>query len=228
MHLVIFDIDGTLTQTVKADEECFVRSLAEVCGICNVDTDWSRYKHATDSGVFHEIHEVHTGRPPSAAEVSRFRQYFVGLLSQALSESAFAAVAGAPELLSRLARSGEHRVALATGAWRDSARLKMASAGMCYEDYPSASADDAFDRESIIKLCRQRAVERYDRCDGTVYAGDGVWDARACRGIGVPFIGIATGVRAARLAAEGAVRVFTDLSDGDLFLRTLYEITNVA
>jgi beta-phosphoglucomutase-like phosphatase (HAD superfamily) len=30
MRLVIFDIDGTLTRTMKADEECFVRSLAEV------------------------------------------------------------------------------------------------------------------------------------------------------------------------------------------------------
>ena len=62
MRLVIFDIDDTLTQTMKTDEECFVRSLAEVCGFGDVDTDWSRYKHATDSGVFHEIHEARTGR----------------------------------------------------------------------------------------------------------------------------------------------------------------------
>jgi phosphoglycolate phosphatase-like HAD superfamily hydrolase len=46
MRLVIFDIDGTLTQTMKADAECFLRSLADVCGFCGVDTDWSRYKHA--------------------------------------------------------------------------------------------------------------------------------------------------------------------------------------
>ena len=51
MRLIIFDIDGTLTRTMKADEECFVRSLAEVCGFNDVDTDWSRYKHATDSAV---------------------------------------------------------------------------------------------------------------------------------------------------------------------------------
>ncbi len=43
MRLIIFDIDGTLTRTMKADEECFVRSLAEVCGFNDVDTDWSRY-----------------------------------------------------------------------------------------------------------------------------------------------------------------------------------------
>jgi|ERR1700736_639069 phosphoglycolate phosphatase-like HAD superfamily hydrolase len=226
MRLVIFDIDGTLTQTMKADEECFVRSLAEVCGFRDVDTDWSRYKHATDFGVFREIHETRTGRLPSPSEISRFRQHFVDLLARVSSEAAFAAVTGAPLLLSRLADSEEHRVALATGAWRGSARLKMASAGLCYDDYPAASSDDAFDRESIIRLSMQRAAERYGRLGSTVYVGDGVWDARACRSVGIPFIGIATNGRAARLSAEGAVCVFPDFSDTDSFFSSLYEITH--
>src|SRR5207248_1562955 len=139
MRLVIFDIDGTLTQTMKADEECFVRSLADVCGFGDVASDWSRYKHATDFGIFREIHETRTGRLPSPSETSRFREHFVALLARATSEVAFAAVTGAPLLLSRLADSEEHRVALATGAWLDSARLKMASAGLCYDDYRTAA-----------------------------------------------------------------------------------------
>jgi phosphoglycolate phosphatase-like HAD superfamily hydrolase len=228
MRLVIFDIDGTLTQTMTADEECFVRSLAEVCGFDDANTDWSRYKHATDSGIFHEIHEVRTGRLPSPVEISRFRQHFVGLLARVSYDAPFAAVEGAPLLLSRLADSAEHRVALATGAWRDSARLKMASVGLCYDDYPAASSDDAFHRESIIRLAMQRAAERYGSCSRAVYVGDGVWDARACRNAGIPFIGVATGARASRLSEEGAVCVFPDLSDADLFLSSLYEITNVA
>jgi phosphoglycolate phosphatase-like HAD superfamily hydrolase len=228
MRLVIFDIDGTLTQTMKADEECFVRSLAEVCGFGDVDTDWSRYRHATDSGIFHEIHETRTGRPPSPIEISRFRHYFVDLLARVSSEAAFAAVTGAPLLLSRLAGSVEHRVALATGAWRDSARLKMASVGLCYDDYPAASGDDALERDSIIRLSMRRAAERYGRCSTTVCVGDGVWDARACRSVGIPFIGVATDGRASRLSEEGAVYVFPDLSDTDLFLSRLDEITNVA
>ena len=84
MRLVIFDIDGTLTQTMKTDEECFVLSLADVCGFSDVDTDWSHYRHATDSGILHEIYEVPIGRSPSSDEVSQFRQHFVGLLAQLL------------------------------------------------------------------------------------------------------------------------------------------------
>jgi phosphoglycolate phosphatase-like HAD superfamily hydrolase len=227
MQLVIFDIDGTLTQTMKADEECFLRSLAQVCGFSNVDSDWSRYKHTTDLGIFREIHQTLTGRLPSASETSRFREHFIALLARASSGVAFAAVTGAPLLLSRLADSEEHRVALATGAWLDSARLKMASAGLCYDDYPAASSDDAFDRESIIRLSMQRAAERYGTLSSAVYIGDGVWDACACRNLGIPFVGIGTGIRATRLAAEGAVRVFPDFSDTELFLSSVCEVTDL-
>jgi phosphoglycolate phosphatase-like HAD superfamily hydrolase len=213
---------------MKADAECFVRSLAEVCGFREVDTDWSRYMHATDSGVFHEIYQARIGRSPSPLTISQFRQHFVGLLAQASSKAPFAAVTGVSVLLSRLADSAEHRVALATGAWCDSARLKMASAGLCYDHYPAASSDDALDRESIIRLSMQRATDRYGGSGSAVYVGDGVWDARACRRLGIPFIGVATDGRAARLTAEGAVRVFPDFSDTDLFLSSVYEFTNVA
>ncbi len=228
MRLVIFDIDGTLTQTMNADADCFVRSLADVCGFTDVDTDWSHYRHATDSGIFQDIYEARAGRSPSFFEISQFRQHFVGLLAQASSETPFASVTGAPQLVSRLAGTAEHRVALATGGWRDSARLKMARAGLCYDDYPAASSDDAPDRESIIRLSMRRAAERYGRFSDAVYVGDGVWDARACRTVGIPFIGVAADGRAAHLVAEGAVCVFSDFSDPDLFLSGLYEITNAA
>jgi phosphoglycolate phosphatase-like HAD superfamily hydrolase len=229
MHLVMFDIDGTLTETMKVDEECFVRSCKDVFGFADIDTDWSHYPHTTDSGVFHDVFTSRVGRSPTEQDVSRFRQHFIQLLAAASSQSPFAPVAGANKLLSRLAQGGSHRVSLATGGWRDSARLKMASAGMCFDDHPTATADDALDRESIMALSKQRAAERYGESFAcTVYVGDEVWDARACRSVGVPFIGIGAGSRATRLSAEGAVRVFPDLSDADIFLRSVYEITNAA
>src|SRR5437016_2066804 len=228
MRLVIFDIDGTLTPTMNADEGCLVHSCKDVFGFVDIDTDWSHYPHTTDSGIFDAVVTSRIGRPPTEQEILQFRQHFVGLLARVSSEAAFGAVAGAPLLLSRLADSAEHRVALATGAWRDCARLKMASAGLCYDNYPAASSDDAFDRESIIRLSMQRAAERYGSLGSTVYVGDGVWDARACRSVGIPFIGIGTGSRATRLSAEGVVCIFPDFSDTDLFLSSVYEITNVA
>ena len=228
MRLVIFDIDGTLTQTMKADEECFVRSLAEVCDFSDVDSDWSRYKHTTDFGIFREIHKTRTGRLPSPNETSRFRQHFVALLARSSSEVAFTAVTGAACCFRAWLIARSIALHLLPGRGLTRLVLKMASAGLCYDDYPAASSDDAFDRESIIRLSMRRAAERYGGLGSTVYVGDGVWDARACRNVGIPFVGIGTGIRATRLSAEGAVCVFPDFSDTDLFLSSVYEITNAA
>ena len=95
MQLVMFDIDGTLTETMKVDGECFVRSFLEVFGFTDIDADWSHYPHVTDAGIFNEVYKSRIGRPPTALDVSRFRRRFVELLAAASSRSAFAPVSGA-------------------------------------------------------------------------------------------------------------------------------------
>src|ERR1700692_368901 len=115
MHLVMFDIDGTLTETMKVDEECFVRSFKDVFGFADVDTDWSHYPRTTDSGIFQDVFTSRIGRSPAAQEVSQFRQHFIQLLTAASSQSPFAPVAGADRLLSRLAQGGLARGALVSG-----------------------------------------------------------------------------------------------------------------
>ena len=75
----MFDIDGTLTETMKVDEECFVRSFKDVFGFTDIDTDWSHYPRTTDSGIFYDVFTSRIGRSPAAQEVSRFRQHFIQL-----------------------------------------------------------------------------------------------------------------------------------------------------
>lgn len=226
MRLIIFDVDGTLTDTMAVDARCFLRSFAEVFDFAGVDPDWSLYKNATDAGIVNEVFESRTGRAPSEMETVKFREHLVALFRSASREASFAAVAGARELLAQLGCMDAYQVALATGCWRDSARVKMASAGMSYDDYPSASADDAVDRESIIKLAIERASRRIGgKFSGAVYVGDGVWDARACRNLGIPFIGI--GAQGEKLAAAGAARIFSDLSDADSLLASMEKILPV-
>jgi phosphoglycolate phosphatase-like HAD superfamily hydrolase len=224
MNLVVFDVDGTLTETMGVDTDCFVRALDEVFGFKDVNTDWSAYKHVTDSGVLHEIHEKRVGRGPLVSEVARFREHFVALLTQSWHDSPFAEVPGAARCVKELNETNEYRISLATGGWWASARLKLASAGMCYDDYPSASADDSSEREAIIKLSMERAAQRHGKFDEVVYVGDGVWDARACRNLGMAFIGIGSGEQARRLQAEGAACVLPDFTDREFFFRRLRQV----
>ena len=56
---------------------------------------------------------------------------------------------------------------------------------------------------------------------GNSIVGDGIWDARACRSLRMPFVGVASGVRADRLRAEGATLVVPDFAEVEPFLAHL-------
>ncbi|HYA30787.1 MAG TPA: hypothetical protein VEI95_18360, partial [Acidobacteriota bacterium] len=98
------------------------------------------------------------------------------------------------------------------------------SVGMEYDVYFSASVDDVSEREVIMQLAVERAAERYGCVADAIYVGDGIWDARACRVLGIPFIGIGKAASAAKLRAEGAVEVLPDFSDSDWLLQILQSI----
>lgn len=54
MHLVMFDIDGTLVDSNGFDGALFARAVREELGV-PVDTTWQSYRHVTDSGVLEEL-----------------------------------------------------------------------------------------------------------------------------------------------------------------------------
>src|SRR5947208_3271372 len=83
MQLVIFDLDGTLTQTTSVDAECYVRALADEAGIERINTRWSDYVHVTDSGITEQIFLEHRGRAPTPDELARLQRRFVTLLEAA-------------------------------------------------------------------------------------------------------------------------------------------------
>jgi phosphoglycolate phosphatase-like HAD superfamily hydrolase len=214
VNLVLFDIDDTLTRSQSVDAEIYLQSLSEVFGFADVCPDWSSYQHATDSGILSEIFQNRLGRAPTASETSAFRVHFVNAIAAAAIQMPFREILGARQVLNHLTGVQCYCVGLATGGWSDSARCKMRSAGMHYDAVPSASADDAISRVSIMQTAINRVIEHADgrRPDSIIYVGDGIWDARACRELAIPFIGIATDDHAQTLLSEGAVEVFPDYS----------------
>jgi phosphoglycolate phosphatase-like HAD superfamily hydrolase len=216
-NLAIFDIDGTLTQSVAVDEVCFVQTFRDVLGIERINTNWLEYTFFTNSGLALEICRNHLGRDPGGAEISRLRSRFAELLCDAVEGRGqpIEEVPGAAALLHRLGTHPRWHVAIATGGWSVSARFKLASAGLPVDAFPWASADDALDRVDILRTAIRRAEQDYgqDAFEKVVYIGDGVWDVRATKALGIGFLGLATGNQAVRLMEEGASCVLPDFSD---------------
>jgi len=248
MNLAVFDLDGTLLQTSGVDDECYARAVADVFGIREICTDWGSYSDSTDAGILDDLLRRHCGRPMSDRDRLAQQDRFVELLeTQARSAPhRFAATVGAADVLELLRRTG-WTLALATGGWKRSALLKLRTAGLELGDAPAAFADDHRSREGIIRHAVRQASERHagaaqthqtptrqgewpqetaaaDQClvgHRIVYIGDGVWDLRAARRLGIGFLGVGRGAKAAALSAEGAGSVVEDFRDAHQTVRLL-------
>ena len=214
-RLAIFDIDGTLTDTNAVDDECFLEAVAAEFALELADVDWSDAPHVTDASIARWLVERHCDRAPDDAEIERLVHRFVGSLERELARTPdrFAPIAGARNAFTALLSDGWD-IALATGGWEPSARLKLKASGLHVPDMVLACANDAITREEIVRLARNRAAAiRSGSYDRVVSIGDGVWDVRTAANLELPFIGIATGEREAKLRAAGASVVLPDFRD---------------
>ncbi len=221
MQLVIFDIDGTLTDTNHVDEHAIVGALQDVLGLSDLSTDWSTYEHSTDSGIVKEvISRVHGSVPPHVLQrvQDKFYEYLEAFYST--SPDLFMAMPGGQSVLRELTQAG-YATAIATGSWRESALFKLRVARVWKDDVPMATSDDSVSRSEIIQTAIERSKVRYglDSFSSLTYVGDGVWDARASKHLGIPFIGVGSGLKQQILASEGASQVVETLSDLHSVLR---------
>ena len=214
-RLAIFDVDGTLTDTTGVDDECYRDAVAAALDVPPSVVDWSGAAHVTDAGLLQWLWSAHREGEPTLADVARARSELVRRLNAALREnpSRFGAIAGAQSVLRSIVGNG-WRVAVATGGWGPSARLKLAAARFEIHESVIACSDDATSRVEIVQLARRRA-EIVHACnfDRIVSIGDGPWDVAAAGALELPFVGIGRGERAERLRDAGATTVLDDFSD---------------
>lgn len=206
MKIALFDIDGTLTASNEIDSICFADAFRDVFGI-EIDTNWDAYDHTSDRGIATQTLRRAWGREPDEDDLTRHRARFIQLLDERMP--ALDEIAGARAFVTELLARG-WRLALCTGAWSDSARLKLARAGFDL-DLPLASCDHDASREAI--LLHGITLAGGGRRDVIVSFGDGTWDVRAAHNLQVPFIGIGTGSQSERLRQIGASEVFDGYRD---------------
>jgi phosphoglycolate phosphatase-like HAD superfamily hydrolase len=213
MHLVMFDIDGTLVDSAGFDSELYVEAVRSVLNV-DIDSDWNIYQHVSDSGILEEVMRDArlAGEPKQLA--ARVQQRFVALVRDYLQRApdAVREIAGAKRLVERLLALPNVRVGVATGGWEPTALLKLRHVGIDVGRLGFASGSDARARTDIMRLAAQRALGGAGYARAT-YFGDGAWDQRASAELGYDFVAVGGGV--------SHPVAYADLGDTDAILAQL-------
>jgi phosphoglycolate phosphatase-like HAD superfamily hydrolase len=191
-HLVMFDIDGTLVDSMRVDSHLYARAVRETLGgDVYIDETWRPYTHVTDSGILDEILVKHRFEKPLDELRSSVKRRFVELVRDHLDAgtSILREIRGATALLQELRARPEVRVAIATGGWAETALMKLAAIGVSVDGIGFASSSDAHERTKIMELAAERALRGVVPMTRT-YLGDGAWDQRASAELGYRFIAI--------------------------------------
>src|SRR5262249_31477088 len=135
-NLIIFDIDGTLTNTVSMDSDIFLNAFIDYLNIDKLNSNWHEYKYSTDSGFALEIFEKHIGRSPTDKEVSDIKKDFFNSLSNKIKQSPSCCVPidGAQTVFSEILKIQHWDTAIATGGWEKSALIKLKHASINYQN----------------------------------------------------------------------------------------------
>ena len=201
MKSIILDIDGTLIDSMGVDPKLYFSSIERVLGpVCF--RDLNDYDHVTDSGILGQILEENGFSDVGEISASVKAVFMEGLKSHIEEMGSFPVINGAVQFVERIRKSTDMRIAIATGCWRESALLKLQTAGFNLEGIPLATSDDSRSRVEIMRT----AVQLSGSDGGVVtYFGDAEWDQRACRDLGWKFI--AVGPRLGGIKSYSSIRL---------------------
>ena len=190
MTSVIFDVDGTLVDSVAFDASLYIAAIRDVLGNITIRSDLHSYPQQTDTGILMDICEENGLSVHDSLQSVRMR--FGNLVSEYLNEGGKCQqIPGAISLIDRLASSDAFHLGIATGGWGHTAEMKLNHAGFSLNGILIASSDHGYRRTEIMEFCRSRLPIG----EKTTYIGDAEWDQQASERLGWNFIGIGNRLR---------------------------------
>ena len=220
MHLVLFDIDGTLLWSDGAGRRAMERALTQAFGSAG-DASY-RYDGKTDRQIVRDLMRMagHEDERIDAGMAAVFETYLAGLRADLANGGNVRVLPGVPEVLDALERRDDVVLGLLTGNIEHGARAKLHAAGIDFDRFRvNAFGSDHEHRPMLPAVAQGRMRDAFGldvRGDRVVIIGDTPADIACGRDIGARAIAVATGRYGVdELRAHEPAAVFADLSDTD-------------
>jgi phosphoglycolate phosphatase-like HAD superfamily hydrolase len=213
MHVLLFDIDGTLLSSGGAGKAAIETALADEFGV----TVHAKvpYSGRTDRAIIRDLFRLH-GVEDTPDHLRKLLDGYFKRLPACLAAHKGQVLPGIASLLDHLAKR-DVLVGLLTGNVREGARLKLGHFGIDHHFAFGGFGDHHFDRDDVA---REAYAAAQDRLNGALVRervwviGDTPLDIRCARCIGVNVAAVATGWHSrADLEAAGPDLLLSDLSD---------------
>ncbi len=213
--LYIFDIDGTLTDSVAMYLISVTKAMIS-SGIKNVDTDYNNYKHHTDSYALRYNYERNFKDEFPNDLLEPFED---NLVKQMLEFHPVKEIKGAKVLI-QLFRDNSIPFCFATGALPKPAMLKLEQCDIWYDESLLATSMTHESREGFVMDAVERAKTFYKKPVFTniVSVGDGLWDLKTAQNLSLDFVGIGNKNKE-KLLESGATKCYANIEE---FTKTLF------
>jgi beta-phosphoglucomutase-like phosphatase (HAD superfamily) len=205
-NLIVFDIDGTLTDSVAHHQTAFVTALQQM-GVMQINTDFKTYKHHTDSHIAKVIYELDRKQNFDAQQL----ELFESLLWSQISTVALKEIKGALQAVNLFEQTADFGVCYATGSLRKPATYKLNTIGINFEPGQLVASNEIETREEIVLAAIEQAKGHYQQnsFDRIISIGDGLWDLKTAQNLELEFIGIGP-IHKETLTAHGMTLHFED------------------
>lgn len=228
MHLVLFDIDGTLVLTGGAGMRAMDRAFQHIHGVDRA-LQGVTLAGRTDRVIVSEaLARVAPGVPFGDAWLASFRDVYCGYLEEEMADGVATGkrvLPGVRELLDALAVRNDVALGLLTGNFSRSARIKLAHFGLWDYFGWGAFGDDHVDRNDLLPVAlraARKATGLEVPARQVFVIGDTPHDVACAQSGGAQAIAVATGPSSVDdLWASGADVVFGDLSDTEAVVRVI-------
>jgi beta-phosphoglucomutase-like phosphatase (HAD superfamily) len=228
-RVVIFDIDGTLLELLRAESDAYLRAFDVCYGITGLSDNWDSYRFRTDIEIAREILNRHFSRQCTASELKRVLDTYELLLQREVYGRGMLPklIPGIRNLLDTLNKQENTGLALATGNPVQISKLRLEKADIWKYFGCGAFAEDGNDKTSILSKALNRCGEIWHdsiRLEDVIFIGDHPTDVVAAQTLGVHFVRVTA--QMGRLRGLISDKMYSDYRELNDFLKHLEQLWN--